>query len=324
MAKPTYTKLAFEDLKGWPDDDHQAAFDVFAKTCADITDSHWSVLSDFLCNATDPRQFFEAFFCPLLIEDGTPAHFTGYFEPELVGRHARDDQFRFPIYAVPDEFVPGGFFYTRREIDQGKALSGKGLELAWLADSLDAFFLHVQGSGRIAFPDGTTMRVGFAGKNGHPYTSIGAKLISWGQLTEKEVSPQSIRDWVHANGDNGTDLLMRNDSYVFFRVIDDVPNDKGPLGAMQKPVTPERTIAVDPEFVPLGAPVWVEMSGETPLNRLMVAQDVGSAIKGAQRADIFVGTGDVAGVVAGAINDGGRMVVLLPTTKAQKLLQDET
>ena len=163
------------------------------------------------------------------------------------------------------------------------------------------------------------MRLGFAAKNGRAYASVGQILIGRGALSPDRVSPDTIRDWIIAQGSKGREVLWENESYVFFRRIDDVPADEGPLGAMGRSVTPQRTVAVDPAYTPLGAPVWIEKGGSSPMSRLMVAQDTGSAIIGPQRADIFFGTGDAAGRTAGAVKDGGRMVVLLPLTLAASL-----
>ncbi|MDP5358681.1 MAG: MltA domain-containing protein, partial [Paracoccaceae bacterium] len=144
--------------------------------------------------------------------------------------------------------------------------------------------------------------------------------VARGIFEPKQVSADTIRRWVRDNGAEGLALLLENESYVFFREVSEVPAEMGPLGAMNRSITAGRSIAVDPEFTPLGAPVWIEKAGTAPMHRLMVAQDTGSAIKGAQRADIFFGTGDAAGQIAGQINDGGRMVVLLHTAQADRLL----
>ncbi len=318
--EPTYSQLSYDALRGWPSDDHQAALDVFLNTCGDLDNREWSILCDFARTGPEPRGFFEKFFRPILIEDGDPMLFTGYFEPELPGARIFGDAYQYPIYAVPDDLVPGEPYLTRREIEETRPLAGRGLELAWLTDPVDLFFLQVQGSGRIRLPDGTMMRVGYGDKNTREYSSVGVKLIERGIFEPHEVSAAVIRNWVHENPDAGQELLWENESYVFFREVSEVPADLGPLGAMNRSVTPHRTIAVDPEFTPLGAPVWIEKDGAEPINRLMIAQDTGSAIKGAQRADIFFGTGDDAGRAAGQIRDGGRMVVLLPATIAHRLL----
>ena len=321
MADPKHTILEFSDLNGWADDDHSAALEVFKNTCGDLTDPDWASLCKVAETVTNPREFFELFFVPMLIEDGEPMLFTGYFEPELHGSMEPDDRFKYPIYRIPEEATAGPWL-TRREIEETDALAGRGLELAWLDDPVDVFFLQVQGSGRIRMQDGHSIRVGYAGKNGQEYSSIGRELVRRGVYTEHEVSAQVIRNWVRENPEAGRALLWVNDSYVFFREVSDVPADKGPLGAMNRSITTLRSIAVDPAFTPLGAPVWIEKKGETPMARLMIAQDTGSAIKGAQRADIFYGTGQRAGVEAGKISDGGRMIVLLPIQRAYALLPE--
>lgn len=320
MAELTYTELTFDDLDGWVADDHQAALDVFMNTYPDIRAIEWEALSGCLETGPDPRSFFETFFTPLLIEDRIPMLFTGYFEPELPGSRVWGDAYRYPIYAVPDDLIPGQSYFTRREIEEDQPLVGCNLELAWLTDPVDLFFLQVQGSGRIKLPDGSVMRVGYAGENGHDYSSIGLALVDRGIYEPHQVSAAVIRSWLRKNREAGRALLWENQSYVFFREVSEVPPECGPLGAMNRSITQGRSIAVDPAFVTLGSPVWIEKQGAEPMNRLMIAQDTGSAIKGAQRADIFFGTGAQAGRVAGGIQDTGRMVVLTPTPIAQRLL----
>lgn len=320
-AEPRYTLLEFADLAGWEEDDHAAALGVFLNTCGDLRAPDWQSLCEVAGDVEDARALFELFFTPVLIEDGQEALFTGYFEPELTGAPANWPGYEYPIYAVPDDLPDGPPWFTRQEIEEG-ALADRGLELAWLTDPVDLFFLQVQGSGRIRMPDGRLMRVGYGGFNGHPYSSIGQELVARGIYEPHQVSADVIRAWVRRNPEDGRELLWTNKSYVFFREVSEVPPDRGPLGAMNRSITRMRSIAVDPAFVPLGAPVWIEKAGETPLNRLMIAQDTGSAIKGAQRADVFFGTGPEAGRQAGRVRDGGRMVVLLPIQRAHGLIPE--
>ena len=315
QAQPGHSLLDWRDLDGWSADDHEAALAVFRETCGDIDGGDWAPLCALAAAKPDARQFFELFFRPVIIEDGTPGLFTGYYEPELDGSPVRTDRYRFPLYRRPPEMCNGPWL-TRAQIEESGVLEGRGLELAWLSDPVEKFFLQVQGSGRIRFPDGRGRRVGYGGKNGHPYRSIGQELIRRGLFQPHQVSAGAIRRWVGQNPDAGRQLLQTNPSYVFFREVSAVPSDRGPLGAMNRSITAGRTIAVDPAFVPLGAPVWIEKAGANPIRRLMVAQDTGSAIKGAQRADIFYGTGDEAGRAAGSVRDPGRMVVLLPIEAA--------
>ncbi|WP_254919060.1 murein transglycosylase A [Oceanicola sp. 22II-s10i] len=315
--------LDFAQLDGWANDDHTSALAVFLNTCQDMKDPDWRAI----CAAAghqkpeSARAFFELFFRPVLIEDGSPMLFTGYFEPELDGSRIPDSRYRYPVYRMPPE-ARGGNFLSRREIETSGMMTGRGLEIAWVDDPVELFFLQIQGSGRIRLPDGSAVRVGYGGKNGHPYRSIGQELVRRGVYEPHQVSAQVIRNWVRRNPFDGQELLYHNPSYVFFRQVDHVPADKGPLGAMNRSITPMRSIAVDPRYTPLGAPVWIEKEGHGPLHRLMIAQDTGSAIKGAQRADIFYGTGDAAGRAAGRMKDPGRMVVLMPIQRAYAMAED--
>lgn len=318
----TYTVMDFDQLDGWENDDHASALETFLNTCRDMDEVDWTAVCRFAQTDPDPRQFFELFFRPVLIEDGQDALFTGYFEPELDGDLYRSDRFRYPVYQMPDEALAQNPWLTRREILDGEVLAGRGLEIAWVDDPVELFFLQIQGSGRIRLPDGRYVRVGYRGANGHPYKSIGVELVRRGVYQPHQVSAQVIKNWVRRNPEDGRELLYHNPSYVFFREISEVPADKGPLGAMNRSVTAMRSIAVDPSFVKLGAPVWIEKDGEKPLRRLMIAQDTGSAIKGAQRADVFFGTGDRAGLEAGKLRDPGRMMVLMPIQRAYALLPE--
>lgn len=315
--------LGFEELSGWEEDDHAAALSVFQDTCIDIKSAEWANICAFATSNPDPKNFFELFFKPVLIEGPDPALFTGYFEPELTGSRTRDETYKYPIYRKPLDIVAGTPWNTRAEIERLGLLDGKGLEIAFLADPVDVFFLQIQGSGRVKLTDGTAIRVGYGGKNGQEYKSVGAELVKRGIFQPHEVSAAVIRNWVQENPVQGTELLQTNPSFVFFREVNEVPPHKGPLGAMNRSITQMRSIAVDPEFVTLGAPVWIEKAGAQPLNRLMIAQDTGSAIKGPQRADIFFGTGEAAGLEAGNIKDTGRMVVLMPIQAAYALADSE-
>jgi membrane-bound lytic murein transglycosylase A len=284
------TDLTFGDLDGWASDDLSEAFSVWR-----VTGQAGAV--------EDARAFFEQGFRPVLMEDGAAGLFTGYYEPELAGSPVRDGVFVHPVYALPDD--PAA--HERAAIVAG-ALEGRGLEICWLADAAEAFFLQVQGSGRIMMPGGRVVRVNYAGANGRAYRSIGRELVARGVFDAQTVTAEGIKDWIRANPAEGRALMDLNLSWVFFRVVD-VDPALGPLGCMGAPVTALRSVAVDPAVVPLGAPVWIEAGG---LRRLMVAQDKGGAIKGAQRADVFFGTGAEAGRRAGAFHHAGRMVVLLP------------
>ncbi len=314
--------LDFAELDGWAADDHQAALIAFRATCDAIDGADWQPLCNLAADAgatpDSARAFFELFFRPVLIGD-PPALFTGYYEPELAGSLTRTPRFTVPLYRRPPELADGQVYHSRATI-AGGILSGRGLELLWLDDPVEAYFLQVQGSGRIRMPDGRVIRVGYAGRNGHAYVSVGKEMVRRGLRTIEQVSAQDIKAYVRANPQAGAAMLNINPSYIFFRVIDELPAEKGPIGAMGRSITTLRSVAVDPAFTPLGAPVWVEKDGASPIRRLMIAQDTGGAIKGLQRADIFYGTGADAGDAAGVINDGGRMIVLLPIDRAFAML----
>ena len=315
--------LDFSDLQGWEADDHAAALEVFLNTCADLDDPDWTALCALAGQRPDARAFFELFFRPVVINDGKPALFTGYFEPELNGALRPNPRYRYPVYRQPPEAKRSNPWLTRRQILGTDVMRDRGLEIAWVDDPVELFFLQIQGSGRIRLPDGRVIRVGYGGANGHEYRSIGVELVRRGVYDVHQVSAEVIKNWVRRNPVEGHELLMHNPSYVFFRRIDQVPAERGPLGAMNRSVTTGRTVAVDPAFVPLGAPVWIEKAGANPMHRLMIAQDTGSAIKGAQRADIFFGTGDAAGRAAGKLRDPGRMVVLMPIQRAYAMLTEQ-
>ncbi len=317
--------LEFEALDRWQDDNHLAALNSFRATCDAIDGADWRPLCNLAADVENTpqaaRAFFELFFKPVVV--GTPpALFTGYYEPELDGSPVRTPRFAYPLYAKPPELSEGQAWHTRDAIDQGGILRGRGLEIAWLADPVDVYFLQVQGSGRIRMTDGRVVRVGYAAKNGQPYRSIGQALVDRGAMTLASASAQSIKSWVRANGQAGQALLSHNPSYVFFRKLRDLPAELGPIGAMGRSITTLRSVAIDPAHVPLGAPVWVEKDGDDPIRSLMVAQDTGGAIKGAQRADIFYGTGDDAGEAAGTVKDPGRLIQLLPIDRAYAMLPE--
>jgi membrane-bound lytic murein transglycosylase A len=297
-------------------------------------------------NAADPqalRALATELLRPVEVSNGgDPAGlFTGYYEPTLRGSRTAHDRFTVPLYVRPPELVSvdlGRFradlagkriagvvdagalvpYFDRTAIDAG-ALGGRGLELVWVDDPVDAFFLEIQGSGRIELDDGTRLRIGYAGQNGYPYVAIGRELVARGALAKEQVSMQSIRAWLLEHPDEAVAVMRKNASYVFFR---ELPSD-GPLGSLGVPLDPGRSLAVDPLFVPLGVPVWIDTTlppaedgGERPLRRLVVAQDTGGAIQGPVRGDVFWGGGDEAADLAGRMRQPGRLWLLLPRTVA--------
>ena len=319
-AKADIKLLDWSDLDGWARDDHDLARSVFLETCGDIG-AEWDAVCAHARQEGSARSFFETAFKPVLIGKDE-ALFTGYYEPELQGSRTQGGQYQFPIHRRPDGLPEGEAWLTRKDIETSGVLADRGLEIVWLTDPVEKFFLQIQGSGRIRLDDGSVMRIGFGGRNGHPYRSVGREMIRLGIFQEHEASAQRIKAWVRGNPGKGLKMLWHNPSYIFFREIDGLDESKGPLGAMNRPITAGRSVAVDPEFVPMGAPVWVEKDGADPLRRLMVAQDTGAAIKGAQRADIFFGSGAEAGDAAGQVRDPGRIVVLLPARRALAMAEN--
>ncbi|WP_371170148.1 murein transglycosylase A [Aliiroseovarius sp. 2305UL8-7] len=323
LDKAEVSILSFDDLEGWNDDDHQDALRVFLDTCRDLDEPQWRPICALAAEQDDGRTFFELFFRPVLIDDGKAPLFTAYYEPEIRGSKTQSIRYRYPVYRKPPEQNKGEIGFSRREIEEGGAFLGRGLEIAWVEDPVDLQFLQIQGSGRIRLAEGGSIRLGYGGSNGHTFKSLGKELVRQGVYAPHQVSQQVIQNWVKRNPEDGHELLMSNPSYVYFREIGNVAAHKGPLGAMNRSITAHRSVAIDPKYTPLGAPVWLEKKGKEPFNRLMIAQDTGSRVKGAQRADIFWGTGDDAGRLAGRIRDDGRMVVLLPIQRAFAILPED-
>ena len=249
---------------------------------------------------------------------------TGYYEPEIAGSRVQAPGFAVPVYAVPPDLVrckrPDGvegrgrfdeagvcvLYHDRAAIDDG-ALAGRGLELAWAADPIELFFLQIQGSGRLKLPDGNVMRIGYANQNGREYVGIGRLLRERGILPPGGASMKGIVTWLRANPEPGRALMRENLSYIFFKEL----TGAGPLGALDIPVSPRGTVATDPKFVPLGAPVFLTLD-RTEASGLWVAQDTGGAIKGANRFDTFWGAGAYAETTAGGMSAKGQALILLP------------
>ncbi len=321
----TYTQLSFSDISGWNADNLTPAMEAFTRSCGSIRATpaipvrDWDGVCALAKAGPGPaRMFFEQNFMPVRISTGSRALFTGYYEPELHGARHQTQTYRFPLYRRPPEIQTGVAWNTRAEIENG-ALEGRGLELVWLDNRVDAFFVHVQGSARIQLDDGSTMRVGFAGRNWQRYRSVGRQLIRQGILTPDQASMQGIRAWAAAHPEAARQALQHNTSFIFFKELQ-IPDALGPIGALQVPLAPMRSVAVDDSHTPLGAPVWIRMNaGQNSLNQLMVAQDTGSAVNGAQRADIFYGSGKAAGDKAGLIRYSGEMITLIPNATAARL-----
>lgn len=302
--------------------------------------------------ADDPdaaRAYFQTWFRPVSVSNIADdiGQFTGYFTPVLRGSLSRSPAFSVPIYPLPMDYlnVDLGTFradlagerivgrvengrltpaQTRAEIEAG-ALGGTATPILWLADPIDAFFMHIQGSGRIRLDDGSVLDVGVAGTNGHTYVAIGRRMLARGVLEEGNVSAQTIQAWLRANPDAAQPLMQENPRYVFFRVL-----DAGPRGAQGVTLTPQRSLAVDTKWIALGIPIWLDTrvadskTGPDRFRRLMVAQDTGGAIKGIVRGDVYWGEGDEPGEIAGRMNLAGSYHVLLPRALLQRRAQEKS
>lgn len=336
--------VTWDALPEWREEDPLLAWDAFLTSCSALQKrQYWREVCDAARSLPEldrdiVRRFFELNFVPHQVvngDGGDQGLITGYYEPLLTGSRRRSAHYRYPIYGVPEDLlvidlgelypqlknmrlrgrvegrrvVP---YFSRAQIEQGLApLAGK--EIAWVDDAIDLFFLQIQGSGRVQLESGEVIRVGYADQNGHPYRSIGRLLVERGELPLEKASMQGIKSWAKQHPDRLSDLLYENASYVFFR---ELPGDlPGPLGALGVPLTARRSLAVDPRYVPLGAPVYLSTTwpnSTRPLNRLMLAQDTGGVIRGPVRADFFWGFGEEAGREAGRMRQRGRMWVLLP------------
>jgi membrane-bound lytic murein transglycosylase A len=354
---------AFDRIPGWLEDDHKKAFETFKRSFLEVKKTahgfkrsaefggslqDWLSIPEEAFETADAQKFFETHFVPFEVSDPVRAEglFTGYYEPEAEGSLVQTAIFQVPIYRRPPELValkeggqnPNGLaygkmenghaeaFFTRQEVEEG-ALSGRGLEIVWLKSWVDAFFIHIQGSGRIRLEDGRFIRLAYAAKNGQPYTGIGGVLLKQGIATPQTMSMQVLREWMAAHPAEARNLMWNNRSFIFFRDIE-IPDDSlGALGAQQVHLTPLRSLAVDRSIWMFGTPVWLDTitppespNGPEPFRHLMVAQDTGTAIRGHVRGDVYWGWGDDAALIAGNMKSPGRMTVLLPHALAQKYL----
>jgi membrane-bound lytic murein transglycosylase A len=300
------------------------------------------------------RAVLERWFVPFVASNNgdTAGLFTGYYEPELRGSRTRGGRYTVPLYGRPADLITvdlGAFreelrgqriagrvqggalrpYASRAEIESGALAAtprdgGGPLEIVWVDDTIDAFFLEIQGSGRIVMEDGSILRVGYAAQNGHPYYAIGRELVARGAMPREQVSMQSIRAWLMANPAEARAVMNRNPSFVFFRPLPPaVSADDGPLGAEGVPLTPGRSLAVDRAHLAMGLPVWLDAEDpadtQKRLRRLLVAQDTGGAIRGPVRGDVFWGFGADAAERAGKMRSAGRYWILLPRDAAGRI-----
>ncbi len=338
--------VSFDQLPGWAEDDLTQLWPAFLASCeVMIRRAGWQEVCAeaqqlSTVDATGLRNFFESRFLPHQVRnpDGSVSGtVTGYYEPLLRGSRTRGGLFQTPLYRPPSDLLTVDLgsvypelknmrlrgrlsgnkvlpYYTRAELIQ-KGLA-PGAELVWVDSAVDAFFLQVQGSGRVTLEETKeTIRMAYADQNGHPYKSIGRYLIDRGELKLEQASMQGIKAWAAANPHRLQELLNANPSFVFFKEEKIIDAGKGPRGALGVPLTAQRSIAIDPQFIALGAPVFLSTTrpnSELPMRQLMMAQDTGGAIRNAVRADFFWGFGDEAGELAGKMKQAGQMWVLLP------------
>ena len=357
----SFNRISFADLAGWEQDDHAAALAAFQNSCIAwakrkperrLGHSALGVnAGDFreVCAAagkTPARKFFESNFVPFVVVDNsnTQGLFTGYYEPLLRGARAQSAAYPVPLYRKPANLISadlGEFssklkgrrilgrvsgnkfrpYHSHAEINAG-ALKDRGLELIWVDSAVDAFFLQIQGSGRVRLEDGSEVRISYAGKNGRPYRAIGRDLIASGAIAREKMSMQAIRQWLEANPGETRQIIEKNASFVFFREL----KGEAVLGALGVPLTPGRSLAVDRRLLPLGAPIWLQTTrpgdqagaAEQPFDRLMLAQDTGGAIRGGIRGDVFWGHGTAAEWRAGHMKSQGSWALLLPREVAAR------
>ncbi len=335
---------AWSDIDGFAEDDLSVAWPVWLTSCSTLKNKPaWQAVCAAAQNMNNPdsaaiQVYFTQNFNVYRTsnQDGTDTGLiTGYYQPLLKGSRTKSAQYPHPIYRQPSDLVTVELgelypelkykrvrgklvgnklvpYMTRAEIEASPSPMS-GTEIMWINDVIDVFFLQIQGSGLVQLDNGEQIQVGYADQNGHPYNSIGRLLVERGELTLDQASMQGIKNWARNNMGKLRDLLNSNPSYVFFRELP--AGLPGPLGALGVPVTAERSVAVDPKFVPLGAPAFLSTTlpnSAKPLKRLMMAQDTGGAIKGGVRADFFWGAGNEAGKQAGGMKQTGKIWVLLP------------
>jgi membrane-bound lytic murein transglycosylase A len=354
--------VAFSELTGWGEKDHQLALQAFQRSSVEILNSgsgfkrsavfggnreHWLKAADAAATAKHARLFFETYFKAFSVADAERPQglFTGYYEPLLQGSFERSAHYPVPVYTKPndlvaftaDETARTGVSYgrrvngvaqiydTRQDIEQG-SLEGRADIMCWLSNWVDAFFMHVQGQGRVQFEDGRQIRLSYAGKSGHPYSGIGHVLIERGVSSKEKMSMQVLRDWMADHEDEARALLWHNKSYIFFQRTEVTDPALGGIGAAKVNLTPQHSLAVDRAYWMFGTPLWINTTlppevseGSSPVQRLMIAQDTGSAIKGIVRGDFFWGWGQRASDVAGYMKSAGTMTALLPLPLVEHL-----
>ena len=354
--------VKFQDVDGWANDNLAPALEAFQRSAQEILENghcfkrearfggmreEWLPICEAASKATDARKFFVEHFAPLRVHDQECPEglFTGYYEPETQGSLKQSHDYPVPIYSKPDNLITfseaeceaTGLTYgrrengkatdylTRKQIEKG-ALAGKGLEICFVRSWVDAFFMQVQGNGRVVLDDGRVIRLSYAAKNGQAYTGIGGVLLSRGVGTAQTMSMQLLRQWMADNPSKMRELLWSNNSFVFFRVTEIENPHLGAIGAAKINLTPMRSLAVDRSNWIFGTPLFIDTheppeakNGPAPFRQLMIGQDTGTAIRGLIRGDVYWGWGEMAALNAGHMKSKGTMTALLPKALAQRL-----
>lgn len=313
--KLSVRQIDYTELPGWFEDHHERALVAFRQSCAKLGFAWRNPCQALVAvprgDRTEARQFFERYFNPHIVSnfDGN-GFLTGYYEPILDGARERGGKYQTPIHLPPPDLATKQPYYTRAQLmapPQRDSLR----PLVWLADPVDAYTLHIQGSGYIRLAGGGTMRVGVGGTNSHKYVSIGQIMLREGILTRKQATMQGIQAWLRAHPKRATAIMNRNPRYIFFRQV----RGNGPIGSQGVPLTTRRSLAIDVRYFPFGSPVWLESTwpgGKRRMRRLVIAQDTGSAIVGPVRGDLYMGSGPEALAVAGRMRQRVRFYVLVP------------
>ncbi|MDA9573479.1 MltA domain-containing protein [Rickettsiales bacterium] len=339
----SFKEVSYNDLENWNEVNHQKALQSFNHSCNKFAKMPQNKLvggqigsifiKDFrdVCDIADvvramdskqAKNFFENWFRPLKIATRSGRSrglFTGYYEASLKGNVRKTDKYRHPIYKVPTDLTYEPY-YSRQEIESG-VLSSKGLEILYVDNIVDLFFLHIQGSGRVELPDGSNVRISYAGRNNHPYTSVGGYMVDKGYISADHVNAKTIMKWLNDNPIKAIEVMNQNAAYTFF----ELSKNEYVVGAQNVPLTAMHSIAIDNDYIPYGLPIWVEThlkdadKNKVKFNNLLIAQDTGSAIRGAVRGDIFFGFGKVAQDNASYMASKGEYYLLIPVNIVDNL-----
>ncbi len=334
-----WEKTDLDALPGFHDDQLHEVLPALSQSCACLKRTHymghnnqklilekedWKAFCDGLEHAKNVKADVKSFLKTHLVaykicqETQGEGTFTGYYEPLLFGSLKKHGKYQTPLYKFPGK----NHRVSREKISKG-ALSGKKLELVWVSDPVDAFFLEIQGSGRVQLDNGKTIRLGYAGQNGYPYVAIGKILLDQGLMEKEKISMHSLKAWLRKNPKKAKEIMNKNPSYVFFKKLD-IHHAHGPIGAQGVPLTPHRSMAVDTRYIPLGAPLWIDLDHPAKENekiqKIVVAQDRGGAIKGIIRGDYFWGFGKQAEHGAGLMKSKGSYYLLLPKNHVEGAL----